>query len=1389
MEPPQDGPPEQIGPYRLEEPIGRGGMGTVWRAWDERLKRRVAVKQIRAETNVSHVRERLRREAQAAARLNHPAIVHIYDIVEGAGGDWIVMELVGGQTLRQLLDERGPLHPTAAARLGCEIAEGLAEAHELSILHRDLKAVNVMVTPAGHAKILDFGLAKELPLAGSEQDITLSAPGVVLGTAYAMSPEQALGRELDERSDLFSLGSLLYETVTGTPPFRGDSPTASLARVLSFQPRPLRDVVTGLPAQFSDLVQRLLEKDAAYRPRNAREVAAVLAPLAVGDAGIPVPAGSVAPSSLAYESTLLTRAEGISRPAAMPSQSEQRRLLGERRVMNVVCCGLVELNEDSGEAGFLDPEVLAESMAGFQALAREVCERQSGHLGAALGHLLWLYFGYPQAHENDLQLAIRAARELVARMGEIRSHLDARGKRRLGLRIAVHTGPAAVVSRPGQEEQLQLGSVLDLATSLQNLAPAGQVVISGASLPLAARDFSTEALPPVRVPGAAEPVALYRVLGEIDPRERESGVQAPLIGREREIDLLRDRFQLAREGTGQMILIAGEAGIGKSRLVTALRERLAAEDPVWWITYGSPSTQNSPLGPIIDLLDHLVSESGEISPGRKLDRLKDLVGESPVPESVPLLASLLSLPTEEPRPPLALAPEAQRTRTFEALLALITETAERRPLVFVIEDLHWVDASTIELLGLLCEEITDLPLLLLGTCRPEFKAPWDAGSHVSHLVLNRLADSEAVALIDHLASGAGIPVRLRQQILARTEGVPLFVEELTKAVVEAGWTGGPLEIPSTLGGSLAARFNRLGTAKEVAQIASVIGRTFSLDLLKAIAPLDAAALQRGLDQLMQVELVHRRGVEPRARYTFKHALIQDTAYASLLAQDRRDLHLRIAQALEDLVESSDRTRLSQWIPPEGGKNWRNLLAHHWSQATDPRHPDPDVIRKALSHLTAAGEQALGLNAYQEASAHLESALEILSSLPEGEERDRQELSLQARKGAVLYAIRGWGAPEVGEAYRRARELCRKLEERKELSPILFGLWAHHLIHNDYEESLRLAEEYLDEARRTENADLAMAHCALGNILLGTCRLPESLYHLEMSRALSSIRSQEDDYVQQLYSPWVAATGLLTWTFLHLGLEGKATACKDAALRKAQEIGHPFTTAIALSGSILYHRMLGDAAAALTVSEQVLELSKAMGGLPDFDLAAGFGAAWAKAMLGRADEVIDPILDLIASFSKKVGQASFATFCVLGGEICQCAGRIEEALALTARGLEAAENGQLFPQVELLSLRGRLLLDLARQERMALDAAEREAEAALAQAFDLASRRLQLFLAERIHPDLCRLLEAAGRPAEAEAVLNRLQRLRHEVSLTVERVLQKVEEDADRPSLTSDPQRI
>jgi class 3 adenylate cyclase len=478
-------------------------MGTVWRAWDERLRRHVAIKRVLSEA-VTHGRERLRREARAAARLNHPAIVRVYDLLEREDGEWIVMELVPGQTLRELLDRQGPLDPGRALRIGIEIAEGLAEAHTQGVLHRDLKTTNVVVTPAGHVRILDFGLAKDMPQEGVEGELSLTLPGLLLGTCYAMSPEQVMGRPLDARSDLFSLGSLLYETLTGPPPFRGEMPRDSLALVMNRRPKPLLQVRPEVPEGLSVLVEQLLEKNVLLRPRSAREVSGFLSEMVE-----PASAGTADPDRAGAV---------VSRPSLRPADVTQQTMIdlpsrlrqdfqaggkavhpeSDRLPVTVLCCGLVGLDA-AGNTRRLDVEILSEAMIGLQDLARLVAGPLGGTLGSVLGQSLWLSFGYPQPRADAPERAVRAALRLLAQFKRLEG---GGGGQRLALRLALHTGPALIKARPGETAQLQLGSTLDLALGLQAVTPPGSVVVSGECRRMVGEErFQMEALEPVRVQG------------------------------------------------------------------------------------------------------------------------------------------------------------------------------------------------------------------------------------------------------------------------------------------------------------------------------------------------------------------------------------------------------------------------------------------------------------------------------------------------------------------------------------------------------------------------------------------------------------------------------------------------------------------------------------------------------------------------------------------------------------------------------------------------------------------------------------------------------------------------------------------------------------------------
>jgi len=1297
-------------------------MGTVWRAWDERLKRQVAIKQVLSDS-VPNARERLRREAQAAARLNHPAIVQVYDLVEREDGEWIVLELVNGRTLRGLIDEEGPLDPSRALQLGRDVAEGLAEAHAHGILHRDLKTSNVMVTPAGRAKILDFGIAKEIA-DGPAGDLSLSTPGTILGTFHAMSPEQAQGLRLDARSDLFSLGSLLYEALTGSPPFLAGTPRETLTRVLSYDPPPLDRARPGIPRELSGLVRRLLEKEPADRPRSAAEVAGDLSALLGTLPGRPAPAKTVSLSGHSGEVTLV---EGLR--TNPPAASGAGRQIGERRRLTVVCCGLVSVDDASGEIRPLDVEALSEAMTAVQALAAEVAGQLDGHLGAVLGNLLWLYFGYPRAYEDNAQRAVRAARLLSDRIEQI--GLRPQPRQRLAVRIAVHTGPAVIRTGPGAAEQLQLGSTLDLATGLQSAVPARTVVASAESQRLIARSFSTEALAPVRLPGFDEPVPLYRVLEAVDLREGTGEAPSPLVSRERELGLLLDRFRLARSGNGQAVMISGEAGIGKSRLLRALREGLAdaadiADDAAWLIGYGSPYTQSSPLFPIVELLERSVFAAAGTPPEEKLERLEEVLRHSglPLAENVPILASLLSVPTAGRYPPLGLSLDMQRRKTLETLVALLAQMAERRPQVMVIEDLHWIDPSTLELLDLLLEEIPAVPLMLVVTFRPDFQAAWRHREHITQIGLGRLTDGEAEALIDRLAErsslNALLPAEVRRQILDRTDGVPLFIEELTKAVLESGWDGENLDIPSTLDGSLMARLDRLGDAKEVAQLASVIGRVFSLDLLEAVSQLEAAVLRRGLGELLRAELVRRRGVAQPARYVFKHALIQDAAYLSLLNSQRQQIHGRIARALTDLSRTQE-------VEPE-------ILAHHFEKA--------GLVPEATVYLQQAALRALGRSAYSEASSHCRKAIELLAS-PASPPMREQELALRSTLGLALVPVKGYASKEVAENAARIEVLCREVGDTPRLIPSLYGLWGYHRLRGHRKPTLDLAEEL---GRRAVDGD---EHSFIGFAVRGTTAyyagdLPAARILLE--KAVSTYRLDLQPRLAQAYGE---DAGVLPhfyyfWCVWLCGRPDEGARKKDESMEIVAALSSsPYVLATGRFFEMTWWHELREPEELRQVAEGLIELCREQR-YPFFLSLATCAYGWALVHRGEAERGLALMQEGLKNYTAigtKLARAYWLSYLVEAylhvGMIEEGMAAVEEALAMTATQID------VFHDAELHRLRGELLLRVPDVEG---------ADAAFRQALEIARRQGALMFELRTATSLARLLRGQGRTPEARTLL-------------------------------------
>ena len=548
-----------------------------------------------------------------------------------------------------------------------------------------------------------------------------------------------------------------------------------------------------------------------------------------------------------------------------------------------------------------------------------------------------------------------------------------------------------------------------MAARLQGLAAPDTVVVSDATWRLVQGYFACDDLGPQTLKGVETPVQVYRVLGTSGAQSRLDIVSprglTPLVGREAEVALLRERWAQARDGLGQVVLLSGEAGIGKSRLVQVLQEHIAAEPHTRLEWRCSPYAQQSPLHPVIAHLHRLLRWRPDDAPAEKLGTLEETLAASglALPEVVPLFAALLSLPLPERYPPLTLTPQRQRQKTLDALLAWLLAEATRQPVLFIVEDLHWIDPSTLEFLTLLIDQGPTARLLTLLTCRPEFHPPWGFRAHLTPLTLNRLPRPQATQMIGRVTGGKALPPEVVEQIVTKTDGVPLFVEELTKMVLESGLlregeeryelTGPlpPLAIPATLHDSLMARLDRLATVKDVAQLGATIGRTFAYELLQAVSPLDEATLQHGLRQLVEAELVYQRGVPPQATYTFKHALIQDAAYQSLLRSTRQQYHQRLAQVLAEQF-------------PETAETQPELLAHHYTEAglSDAGHP-------LLAAGGPAGTPALGQCRSDRAPHHRAGGAPDPARYPR---RAQHELALQSPSGAALIGTKGYSAPEV-----------------------------------------------------------------------------------------------------------------------------------------------------------------------------------------------------------------------------------------------------------------------------------------------------------------------------------------------------------------------------------------
>jgi class 3 adenylate cyclase/predicted ATPase len=869
-----------------------------------------------------------------------------------------------------------------------------------------------------------------------------------------------------------------------------------------------------------------------------------------------------------------------------PKQDIAAPKSAERRQLTILFCDLVG---SSALSQRLDPERLREVMQAYQETCRTIIEKYEGHVAQYLGDGLMVYFGWPRAHEHDAERSVRSALEIISAIGRVEMP---DGLSPLQVRIGVATGPV-VVGETGAGDasvpKLAVGETPNLAARLQGLAGPNEIIIGPGTHRLVGATFTYIDLGPQTLKGIVEPVRSFRVtgLGSTTGRfEAAHGLYdlTALVGRENELALMEERWEQAKAGEGQVVLLGGEPGIGKSRIVQALRHRIEAQDHSLLRYQCSPYHTQSALYPIVEQLENTARFSREDAADEKLNKLETLLrpGGRDLQSVMPLFAGLLSLPADR-YPALNYPPQKRKERLLEALVEQVGGLSRSNPVLIIFEDAHWVDPTTQEALDLLGAHAAKWRVLLVMTYRPEYAPRWSGEAHVTTLTLNRFNRRLGAQLAENVTGGKALPPEIIDQILAKTDGVPLFVEELTKTVLESGLLKDrgdryelegplpPLAIPSTLHDSLMARLDRLAQVKEVAQIGACIGREFGYELLAAVSPVKEHKLTEALEQLVHSQLVYQHGTQEEATYTFKHALVQDAAYESLLKSRRQQMHQQIAQALERRFH-------------ERVVNEPEVLAHHYTEA--------GALERATDYWLQAGQRGAERFANAEAIAHLTRGLKTLQALPEGREKDQRELLLQINLGGALGSSKGYSPPEVGQAFARAKDLCERVGDMPQMFPTLSGLWLYYTMRAEYPTAEHLGTQILELSRHaTTDHHLIAAHNMVGIGALFTGKFEKASQHFE-----AGLRAYEAAGSPRLgrfygFDPGLTCLEWLAWISMITGFGGRSRRQYEAAMRSAHQYAEPLSLGTAMVHLAGYNMLCEDPASALTNAQQAVAFCK------------------------------------------------------------------------------------------------------------------------------------------------------------------------------------------------------
>ena len=1043
--------------------------------------------------------------------------------------------------------------------------------------------------------------------------------------------------------------------------------------------------------------------------------------------------------SLGHRKRLLKAIAALAGPAATPIPPVA--YAAERRQLTVL---FSDLAGSTALSARLDPEDMREVIRAYQDACSGAVARYDGFVAKFMGDGVLAYFGFPRAHEEDAERAVRAGLDIAA----VVTKLETRANEKLKVRIGIATGIVVVGDLVGQgsaQEQAVVGETPNLAARLQALAEPSAVVIAESTRRLLGDAFELEPLGPLALKGIDAPVPAWAVLREAENVSRFEASRSqrltPFVGREHEVALLLDRWREASEGEGQVALISGEAGIGKSRVLTALSERIGDEPHVRVRYQCSPHHVNDAFYPITSQIWHAARFVSDEPAAARLDKLETMIARSGLEgrDIAPLVAGLLSIPVEGRYPPLEMAPAEQKERTIVALIALFAGLTKDGPVLALLEDAHWIDPTSLDMFSRLIDQLPGLRALLMVTFRPQFAAPWVGRPHVASLQLSRFSRRQATAMIDRVTGAKALPAEVLEQIVTKTDGVPLFVEELTKMVLESGLLreedGGyvlastltPLAIPSTLQDSLMARLDRLAPVKETAQIGAAIGREFSYRLLEAVSPIQGAELQDALAQLMAAELIHGRGAPPEATYVFKHALVQDTAYGSLLRSRRQRIHADIARALEekfaDQVAAAPAT-----------------IARHCAEAglADP----------AARYWLAAGELALSRSAYAEADRYVDAGLALIPRLPQGTDRQSLELALHVARAAALSLLKAYTASETVDAFRAAKRLLDAgVGDDSQRFFVLTGLYMTPYIAARLESALELAREFVEAAERQDEPYYRLVgYRMLAQMQIAMGQNREALKNLQRAVQLRDPSRKNPIGFRSSTDPGLSMLCSMIWVLSSLGLHDQAARVRELVRTELPDHKLPGTIALYMQVALaLPALMYGDFEAAERYAAEHVAFCVERK-VEQFRLWGANYQAAARAMREPTEENVAALRGAIAAnnrsggyFSDSIFKSYLAEGLLMGREIEGAEAALQDAFAFVER------SGERFWLADLYRVDGQIALRRPKTDRA-------RAEACFLKAIEIAHRQEARMLELRAATDLARLWHDAGAPNDPHALL-------------------------------------